>query len=106
SINFVIPEHLQLNYYKEISNDDECKTGNFIVLRNKTLNYVSDYNILDHYIDELAEIVLSRYSISMQVKITTLFLVEPNDEILSQILSDVYNSNPYIRWKRLYDPEE
>src|SRR5699024_12231278 len=77
SINFVIPEHLQINYYKEISNDDECKTGNFIVLRNKTLNYVSDYNILDHYIDELAEIVLSRYSISMQVKITTLFLGEP-----------------------------
>src|SRR5699024_9289304 len=91
SINFVISEHLQLNYYKEISNDDECKTGNFIVLRNKTLNYVSDYNILDHYIDELAEIVLSRYSISMQVKITTLFLGEPNDETLNQIISDVYN---------------
>ena len=106
SINFVIPEHLQLNYYKEISNDDECKTGNFIVLRNKTLNYVSDYNILDHYIDELAEIVLSRYSISMQVKITTLFLGEPNDETLNQIISDVYNGNPYIRGSKLFDPEE
>src|SRR5699024_8884226 len=78
----------------------------FIVLRNKTLNYVSDYNILDHYIDELAEIVLSRYSISMQVKITTLFLGEPNDETLNQIISDVYNGNPYIRGSKLFDLEE
>src|SRR5699024_7361953 len=82
SINFVIPDHLQLNYYKEISNDDECKAVNCIVLRNKMLNFVCDYNILDHYIDALAEIVLSRYSISMQVKITTVFLGEPNDETL------------------------
>src|SRR5699024_9867359 len=81
-------------------------TSNFIVLRNKTLNYVLDYNILDHYIDELAEIVLSRYSISMQVKITTLFLGEPNDETLNQIISDVYNGNPYIRGSKLFDPEE
>src|SRR5699024_9758339 len=58
------------------------------------------------YIDELAEIVLSRYSISMQVKITTLFLGEPNDETLNQIISDVYNGNPYIRWSKLFDPEE
>src|SRR5699024_11148354 len=105
-INFVIPEHLQLNYYKEISNDDECKTGNFIVLRIKTLNYVSDYNILYHYIDELAENVLSIYSISMQVKIITLFLGEPNDETLNQIISDVYNGNPYIKGSKLFDPDE
>src|SRR5699024_11971987 len=105
SINYVITEHLQLNYYKEISNDDECKTGKFIVLRNKTLNYVSDYNILDHYIDELAEIVLSRYSISMQVKITTLFLGEPNDETLNQIISDVYNGNQYIRCSQWFVPD-
>ena len=37
-----------------------------LVLRNKNLNYVDDRIILDHYIDELAEIVLSRFSISMQ----------------------------------------
>src|SRR5699024_11502854 len=69
-------------------------------------NYVSDYNILDHYIDELAEIVLSRYSISMQVKITTLLIGEPNDETLSKIISDVYNGNPYIRGSKLFDAEE
>lgn len=105
-IKFIIPNHLQLDYYKEISEQDECKTGNFIVLRNKTLNYISDYTILEHYVDELAEIVLSRYSISMQVKITTLFLGEPNDETLNQIISDVYNGNPYIKGSKLFDPDE
>ena len=105
-ITFVIPKHLRLQYYKEISNDDECQSGNFVVLRNKTIQYISDYEILDHYIDELAEIVLSRYSISMQVKITTLFLGEPNDETLNQIISDVYNGNPYIKGSKLFDPDE
>lgn len=105
-IHFIIPSHLQLKYYKEISNYDGCESGNFIVLRNKVLNYVNDMNILDHYVDELAEIVLSRYSISMQVKITTLFLGEPNDETLNQIISDVYNGNPYIKASKLFDPQE
>lgn len=105
-ITFVIPKHLRLKYYKEISNDDQCQSGNFVVLRNKTIQYISDYEILDHYIDELAEIVLSRYSISMQVKITTLFLGEPNDETLNQIISDVYNGNPYIKGSKLFDPDE
>lgn len=104
-INFIINEKLQLPYYREISDDDGCKTGNFIVLRNKTLNYVNDYLILEHYVDELAEIVLSRYSISMQVKITTLFLGEPNDESLNQIISEIYNGNPYIKGSQLFDPE-
>lgn len=105
-INFVIPDYLKLSYYKEISYYDQCKTGNFVVLRNKNVNYVSDIHILDHYVDELAEIVLSRYSISMQVKITTLFLGEPNDETLNEIISDVYNGNPYIKGSKLFDPDE
>src|SRR5699024_9554335 len=84
NINITITVYLRQSYYKEISYDDSCKSGNFVVLRNKTLNYISDYAILDHYVQELSEIVLSRFSLSMQVKITTLFLGEPNDETLNQ----------------------
>src|SRR5699024_9183734 len=105
-INFIIPAYLRQSYYKEISYDDSCKSGNFVVLRNKTLNYISDYAILDHYVQELSEIVLSRFSLSMQVKITTLFLGEPNDETLNQIISDLYNGNPYIKGSKLFDPDE
>lgn len=106
NIQFVIPEHLRMPYYKEISHFDKCETGNFVVLRNKTLFYVSDYTILDHYIRELAEIVMSRYSISMQVKITTLFMGEVGDESLNQIISDIYNGNPYIKASKLFDPDD
>lgn len=105
-IKFVIPKYNQLDYYVEISNDDHCKTGNFVVLRNKVLHYTSDLKILEHYVDELAEIVLSRYSISMQVKITTLFMGEPNDQTINEIISDIYNGNPYIKGSMLFDPEE
>lgn len=105
-INFIIPKYLQLDYYKEVSHDDSCQSGNFVVLRNKNLNYVSDVEIIDHYVDELSEIVLSRYSISMQVKITTLFLGEPNDETTREIISDIYNGNPYIPASKLFDPKE
>lgn len=105
-ITFIINPKMRMPYYREITDDDSCKTGNFIVLRNKVLNYTSDNEILEHYVDELAEIVLSRYSISMQVKITTLFLGEPNDETLNQIISDVYNGNPYITGSKLFDPDE
>lgn len=105
-INFVIPKHLRMTEYKEITNDDECQTGNFVVLRNKNLNYVDDRIILDHYIDELAEIVLSRFSISMQVKISTVFISEANDESVTKMISDLYNGDPFIKATKLFDPEE
>lgn len=105
-ITFVIPKHLRMTAYQEITNDDECQTGNFVVLRNKNLNYVDDRIILDHYIDELAEIVLSRFSISMQVKISTVFISEANDESVTKMISDLYNGDPFIKATKLFDPEE
>ena len=105
-IKFIIPKHLQLDYYKEISEDDDFTTGDFIVLRNKTFNYVSDFNILEHYVDELAEIVMSRYSISMQVKISNILIGEPGDETLNQVISDLYNGNPFVKVSHLFDPDE
>src|SRR5699024_11051339 len=33
-------------------------------------------------------------------------LGEPNDETLNQIISDVYNGNPYIKGSKLFDPDE
>lgn len=105
-ITYVIPKRLRMTDYKEISHDDECQTGNFVVIKNKTLNYVDDRNILDHYIDEIAELVLSRFSISMQIKITTLFIGEPNDESLNKLISDIYNGDPFIKGSKLFDPEE
>ena len=77
-----------------------------MVLRNKTINYINDLEILDHYVDELAEIVLSRFSLSMQVKVNTLFMGEPNDEGMNDFIEDIYNGNPYIKASKLFDPKE
>ena len=105
-ITFIIPEELIMKEYREISFQDECKTGNFVVLKNKNLNYVNDMEILDHYVKELSEIVLSRFSISMQLKISTVFMGEHGDETISQIISDLYNGSPYIKTTKLFDPED
>lgn len=102
-INFIIPSDKIKKDMKEISFKDDCKTGEFIVLRNKTHNYVSDDEILRHYIDELAELVLSRYSISMQSKIHTFFMSDVNDETINQIIDDLYNGSPYIKVSKLFD---
>ena len=106
NINFIIDKKYQLDIYQEITDLDSCLTGNFVVLRNKSIRYVDDLVILKHYVDELAEIVLSRFSISMQVKIATLFKGEANDETINEIISDVYNGNPYIKGTKLFDPND
>lgn len=105
-IEFIIPKHLREVYYKEITNYDSCQTGNFVVLRNKILNYVQDYEILEHYVQELSEIVLSRYSISMQVKISTIFKGNLDDTSLENLVSDIYNGKPYITVNKLFDFDE
>ena len=106
NINFIIDKKYQLDIYQEITDIDSSLTGNFVVLRNKSIRYVDDLVILKHYVDELAEIVLSRFSISMQVKIATLFKGEPNDETINEIISDIYNGNPYIKGTKLFDPDD
>ena len=106
NINFIIDKKYQLDTYQEITDIDSCLTGNFVVLRNKSIRYVDDLVILKHYVDELAEIVLSRFSISMQVKVATLFKGEAGDESINEIISDIYNGNPYIKGTKLFDPDD
>ena len=105
-IDFVIPKEKRLKQYVEISDKEQSMTGNFVVLRNKTLNYINDLEILDHYIDELSEIVLSRYSISMQVKVSNLFFGEPNDQSMQKLITSIYNGDPYIPGSKLFDPND
>ena len=106
NINFIIDKKYQLDIYQEITDIDSSLTGNFVVLRNKSIRYVDDLVILKHYVDELAEIVLSRFSISMQVKISTLFKGEANDESINELISEIYNGNPYIKGTKLFDPDD
>lgn len=105
-ITFIIPPSLIPDEMVEITHNDNCSTGNFTVIRNKTLNYVSDIDIIAHYTAELAEIVISRYSLSMQSKIITFFIGEENDETINQLVSDLYNGSPYVKVSKLFDAKE
>lgn len=105
-IHFIIPSDEIPDDMSEISFLDNCSTGNFVVLRNKNLNYISDYEIINHYIDELAELVLSRYSIAMQSKINTFFIGEANDTTTNQLVNDLYNGAPFAKVTNLFDPRD
>lgn len=106
-ILFTIPESLIPENMKEISHLDDCKTGNFTVIRNKALNYVSDSQIIQHYTSELSEIVTSRYSLSMQAKILTFFIgFDENDTDVEKLVNDLYNGSPFVKAGKWFDPEE
>lgn len=105
-IIFTIPNDLIPKKMKEISFLDNCNTGDFTVIKNKVLNLVSDREIIEHYTCELAEIVLSRYSLAMQSKIITFFIGDENNEDVNQLVCDLYNGSPFVKANKLFDPEE
>ena len=105
---WTIPHYERPNFktFKEITTNDNCQTGTFVVLRNKTVNYNNDIEIINHYTNELAEIVVSRFSITMQSKIMTFFTSEESDETINQIVTDFYNGIPYAKTDEFFDSEE
>lgn len=106
NILFVIPKELQKKKMQEITVDDDCKTGDFVVLRNKTLNYYNDNEIIKYYVKELMEIVLSRYSITMQIKVMTFIVSEIGDVGAKKITADMFLGLPYSNIDSHFDPEE
>lgn len=105
-IHFVIPDKYIPTKMEEITDLDNCQSGNFVVVRNKTLNYVSDRKIIEHYTDELAEIVLSRFSLSMQTKIQTFFKGDENDQDIVRLVGQLYNGSPFVKVGKWFDVKE
>lgn len=105
-IHFFIPKKDRQTLYTELSFTDGCKIGNFAILRNKPINLVSDYAILNLYADELAEISNSRFSLAIQSKASTFFVGEKGDETINQLVSDLYNGSPYVKVTKYFDPKE
>lgn len=91
---------------KEITLEDDGKTGEFVVIRNKTLSYVSDEEIIDHYTIHLAEIVNSRFSLALQSKVMTFFKGNIGDETVNQIVEELYNGSPYSKVTEFFDPSD
>lgn len=105
-ITFIIPEYLRPDYALEIQHYDNAASGDFIVLRNKPVLLNNDFEIIEHYCDELAEIVLSRFSLIMQSKFSKIFVSDINDETVNQFITALFNGSPYIKIDGYLDPEE
>lgn len=80
--------------------------GDFVVLRNKSISLNSDYEIIQHYVEALTEIAVSRFSLSMQLKMMTFFIGQPGDETVNQVANKLYNGAPYVKVSKFFDPED
>lgn len=105
-IQFVIPTVFIPEKMQEITTLDDCESGNFVVLRNKTIAYNNDFEIIEHYTRQLAEIVSTRFSLSMQGKMLTLFKSDIGDESMSELINAWYNGSPYEKTSKLFDAED
>lgn len=102
-ITFIIDETYIPLYVTEIQRFDNCASGNFVVLQNKTYQIGNDYEIINHYADELAEIVTTRFSVSMQGKILTMFMSDVSDESINQFITKLYNGHPFAKVSKSFD---
>ena len=104
-ITYIVPEYLRPKKAMEIQYYDGCESGDFVVIRNKPLYLIHDYEIVEHYTDELAEITLSRFSLIMQSKFAKLFKSEINDETINQFISQLYNGAPFIKTSKTFNAD-
>ena len=97
----LLPDKLE-----EITLKDNAQTGNFIIVRNKALNYINDREIIDHYTMQLAELVASRFSVTIQAKVITFLKGQIGDETINQIAEELYNGSPYSKVSEYFDPND
>ena len=101
-LNNVIPT----KNYKLISNLDNYKSGNCIIIYNNLYHFNTDKEIIDYYCQELSEIKASRFSLILQAKLNTFFRGDVGDTTINEIVTDIYNGKPFIKTGRGFDPEE
>lgn len=104
-VNYFISDKIRVKN-KEITYHDGFESGNMVVIYNKPYQLTNDFEIIDIYSERIAEIALSRFSIYMQSKISTVIRGEVDDEDVEQITSDLYNGAPFIETTMMFDPDE
>lgn len=104
-ISYFISEKIRVKN-KEITYHDGYESGNMVVIYNKPYQLTNDFEIIDLYAENIAEIALSRLSIYMQAKIATVIRGESDDEDVEQITNDLYNGSPFIETTLEFDPRQ
>lgn len=94
-IYFYLPDEYRLDKMSELTS--LYNNGNFFAVLNKSVTFNSDYQIIEYYSRELAEISASRFSLILQAKFQTLFRSEYGDESINQIISAIYEGSPFLK---------
>lgn len=105
-IIYTIPRELIPDSNLEIWAENRCKDGDCVVFYNKPLNLTNDFEIISHYADELAEIVASRFSLIMQAKFMTVIAGDVGDETINQMVSALYNGDPFVKIAKTFDIDD
>lgn len=105
NVNYFISKKIRVKN-KEITYHDGFQSGNMVVIYNKPYQLTNDFEIIDLYAERIAEISLSRFSIYMQAKISTVIRGEADDEDVEKITDDLYNGSPFIETTMMFDPDE
>lgn len=102
-IQFIVPDILIPHNTSELTQDNP--TGTFIILRNKVLSLISDFETINMYAKKYAEIEASYYSLIIQSKVTTIFQSDINDDTTNQQIEAMYNGAPYLKLSSLMHPD-
>lgn len=106
-IQFFIDKKLFPHEMKEIVFYDDCQSGDFIVLKDKKTEYMSDYEIIVYHANLISEIELTRLSLFMQAKISTFFTKESEDDVdIDTMIAALYYGAPAISLTNAVDIED
>lgn len=102
-VTWLVPDYLIPPHPRELTTDNE--NGNFIILRNKTVPLISDFETVNMYAKKYAEIEASYYSMIIQSKVATFFQSDVHDESINQVIEKLYNGSPVIKISNLLHPD-
>ncbi|MCV5953915.1 hypothetical protein OIH30_10320 [Lactococcus petauri] len=84
-------------FVQEIIPDDECQTGEFVVIRDKSVSNTSDLAMIKHYTRTLSEIEKTRFSIILQARISKILRADQiDDDDFNELIIMLSNGQPYI----------
>lgn len=91
---------------KEITELDNGATGDFVVLRNKPIQHISDFELMQLHISALAELEASLFSLIIQAKVGTVIQTEIDSNDYEKLVESIYNGAPFVHTTELLNVEE
>lgn len=95
-IEWLIPQEYRPETCEQIWRLDDCKSGNFVVFRDKCYKKVNDKLFIKNRVSVMGEVELSRFSLIMQAKFQTFFKGNLDGGDLEDIIAEFMSGYPVI----------